>query len=381
MVRFILIVIAIFILFFWEGNSQENQELHFQENLESITSFFEKVGEDFQTLLKKFDIPWLEEPENQQGKEGQEQEGQEILLNPIHLIEEKNVPKTPNKEHQAFSVFQIALGDPKEKVEQLHGKAKRISMNEYGSMWHSYHQDYRHFFMVSYDEENRVNGIYTNSQIQSDYGFQIGSTKTDIEKIYGKSLKGIQKQKVLYIFPEERDFEVYFIDEAYVTFFFDKLNENKLTSLLIISEDLEREKQAYYAETSEELKIGFEWQLFDLTNAARVLHGLKPLTWDDQARESARKHSLDMAVNNYFSHTNLEGKSPFDRMKEEEIIFLFAGENLAYGQTSSIFAFEGLMNSQGHRDNILHPDYEYLGIGVAFNNKDQPYYTQNFFSK
>jgi uncharacterized protein YkwD len=56
-----------------------------------------------------------------------------------------------------------------------------------------------------------------------------------------------------------------------------------------------------------------------------------------------------------------------------------AGENLAYGQFSSIFAHEGLMNSLGHRENILRKDYEYLGVGVAFNDESQPYYTENFF--
>lgn len=88
-----------------------------------------------------------------------------------------------------------------------------------------------------------------------------------------------------------------------------------------------------------------------------------------------------MAVNQYFNHTNLEGQSPFDRMKEDDFSFHLAGENLAYGQYSSIFAHEGLMNSLGHRENILRKDYEYLGVGVAFNDKSQPYYTQNFYAK
>ena len=95
--------------------------------------------------------------------------------------------------------------------------------------------------------------------------------------------------------------------------------------------------------------------------------------------ETARKHSVDMAINDYFSHENLQGLSPFDRMKEDDIKFRRAGENLAYGQSSSIFAHEGLMNSKGHRDNILIKDYSHLGIGVAFNEKSQPYYTENFF--
>ena len=68
-----------------------------------------------------------------------------------------------------------------------------------------------------------------------------------------------------------------------------------------------------------------------------------------QSAGTARKHSLDMAENDYFSHENKQGKSPFDRMKDDGIRFRGAGENLAYGQSSSIFAHEGLMNSRPPR--------------------------------
>ncbi len=87
-----------------------------------------------------------------------------------------------------------------------------------------------------------------------------------------------------------------------------------------------------------------------------------------------------MAENQYFSHTNLKGQSPFDRMEEDNIEFTTAGENLAYGQISSIFAHGGLMNSLGHRENILQEHFRNLGVGVAFNNESQPYYTKKYFS-
>jgi uncharacterized protein YkwD len=87
-----------------------------------------------------------------------------------------------------------------------------------------------------------------------------------------------------------------------------------------------------------------------------------------------------MALNQYFNHTNLEGESPFDRLEEDQVSFQMAGENLAYGQFSSIFAHEGLMNSIGHRKNILQKDFEYLGVGVDFNQASQPYFTENFFA-
>ena len=69
------------------------------------------------------------------------------------------------------------------------------------------------------------------------------------------------------------------------------------------------------------------------------------------------------------------------RIEEDDLYYTMAGENLAYGQTSSIFAHEGLMNSLGHRENILQAKYEYLGVGVSFNGDNHPYYTENFYTK
>lgn len=118
-----------------------------------------------------------------------------------------------------------------------------------------------------------------------------------------------------------------------------------------------------------------------MTNAARVTHGLNFLTWNEVVKDTARKHSADMAKNNYFNHTNLRGESPFDRMKADNIRFSTAGENLATGQLSSIFAHEGLMNSLGHRENILQKDFRELGVGVDFSSDKRPYYTENFVTK
>ena len=72
------------------------------------------------------------------------------------------------------------------------------------------------------------------------------------------------------------------------------------------------------------------------------------------------------------------GESPFDRLKDDDIDFNAAGENLAYGQQNSIFAHEGLMNSLGHRKNILNTNFSTLGVGVDFNDKRQPYWTENY---
>ncbi|WP_199478363.1 CAP domain-containing protein [Peribacillus saganii] len=292
---------------------------------------------------------------------------------------EKPDLKAPIK--QTFSVYNIEIGDPRSKVEQQLGPPQRTSMNEYGIEWHAYHKNYQNFMMIAYNRNDNVTGLYTNQDlIASAKGLKLGSPRQTVLDQLGEPLSKIRKGLVYYQFEKQRDYDLFQQNDSYITVFYDKHQKNTVTSIQIVSEDLEQQKREFYTPANNAIKQGFEYQLFDLTNASRVQHGLPILIWNEHVKETAWNHSSDMANNNFFSHTNLEGQSPFDRMKADDIIFSVAGENLAYGQFSSIFAHEGLMNSLGHRENILNMDFEFLGVGVAFNSESHPYYTENFFS-
>jgi uncharacterized protein YkwD len=78
----------------------------------------------------------------------------------------------------------------------------------------------------------------------------------------------------------------------------------------------------------------------------------------------ARAYSADMFARGYFSHLDPDGKSPFDRMRAGDVEFGTAGENLALAPTLKL-AHQGLMNSPGHRANILKPEYRTVGIGIV----------------
>lgn len=106
-----------------------------------------------------------------------------------------------------------------------------------------------------------------------------------------------------------------------------------------------------------------EAEMLAMVNRERAAAGLPPLSADPELTEVARKHSADMFVRSYFSHNTPENKTPFDRMREANIRFLTAGENLALAPTLQI-AHTGLMNSPGHRANILRPQFGRLGIGI-----------------
>ncbi|KAB8139394.1 serine protease [Gracilibacillus oryzae] len=310
----------------------------------------------------------------------------QLLRGKVENSEEQNIPDVEKPElnapsSQTFSIYNIEIGDSKTEVENQLGSAQSSSLNEYGTEWFTYHENYHNFVMVAYDNNQQAAGIYTNQDLlSSTNGLKIGSDKNTVNTVLGEPVEGIRKGFTYYQTQNNEEYDTFLMDQNYVTIFYDLHENDTITAIQIISADLEDNKEAFFAVPSEQLKKGFEYQLFDLTNAARVVHGKSVLTWEETVKETARDHSEDMAVNGYFSHTNLEGQSPFDRLTADGIVYRMAGENLAAGQSSSIFAHEGLMNSLGHRKNILQNDYQSLAVGVAFGDDSRPYYTENFIT-
>lgn len=120
-----------------------------------------------------------------------------------------------------------------------------------------------------------------------------------------------------------------------------------------------------------------EQELFRLVNRERRERGLGELTWSDRLAEVGRAHSHDMWQRQFFAHVNPSGQTPFDRLDAVGIHYRAAGENLALAPTTPI-AHQGLMDSPGHRANILSPDYGQLGIGSVRNGLYGVMYTQLF---
>ena len=121
-----------------------------------------------------------------------------------------------------------------------------------------------------------------------------------------------------------------------------------------------------------------EQQVLALTNEERAKAGLKPLQLDDQLMASARAKSLDMAKNHYFSHTSPTYGSPFDQMKQYGVTYRAAAENIAKGQRSAKEVVQAWMDSPGHRQNILTPNFTHIGIGYA---QSSNVWTQQFIEK
>jgi uncharacterized protein YkwD len=132
-----------------------------------------------------------------------------------------------------------------------------------------------------------------------------------------------------------------------------------------------------YKTTDVKVDPDAEQKMLELVNLERTSRGLKPLVMDAKLQEVARAHSRDMFARGYFSHNNPDGLTPFDRMDKAGVKYTVAGENLALAPDVNI-AHNGLMNSPGHKANILTPEFRKVGMGVITGGKYGEMFSQEF---
>ncbi|NOD92661.1 hypothetical protein GS636_07690 [Ruegeria sp. HKCCD4884] len=135
-----------------------------------------------------------------------------------------------------------------------------------------------------------------------------------------------------------------------------------------------------------------EQEMLALINAERTSRGLTPLQLETQLNDSSEDHSSWMLDTDTFSHTGQGGSSATQRMQDAGFDLSGSwrtGENIAWqsergepGISDDVAQLhENLMNSPGHRANILNPDFEYIGIGIETGDMqgfDAVMVTQNF---
>ncbi len=119
------------------------------------------------------------------------------------------------------------------------------------------------------------------------------------------------------------------------------------------------------------------WDLAELTNEHREAMGLPALEWDTDLWRVARRHNEDMSDRAFFSHFNPDGEGPFDRLRGIYIMYYYAGENLAVGQTAPEVVLSNWLRSYEHRVNI--ESYFFTHQAVAFDSTNN-YWTHLFIN-
>lgn len=252
--------------------------------------------------------------------------------------------------------------------------------SEYDFVWNQIGKN-EQLELEGVNEKNEVVGFYSTIIGKELFDITIGeSDKEDVLRLYGKGIEAILKNNTPYILAKDDGHAIYLIEGKYVTFFFDQFQSDVVRSILWIEEEYEMKKEGFYGNYRVEARQeGFENLMVELMNQARVIFGVPPLKSAQQYRETARKHSMDMVKNHFFSHTGSDGKNALERMLADGMNFIHGGgENLAAGAYNTIYAHEALMNSKGHRENILFKQYTHAFTGVAFDGT-RPYWTINFF--
>jgi uncharacterized protein YkwD len=102
-----------------------------------------------------------------------------------------------------------------------------------------------------------------------------------------------------------------------------------------------------------------------LVNQERAARGLAALVRSPQLDAAARRHSDDMAIRNFFSHTGSDGSNAGSRIAGTGYLAIAYGENIAAGFRTAQDVVTAWMNSEGHRRNILDPMFKEIGVALV----------------
>ncbi len=303
--------------------------------------------------------------------ESQTQEPQELSSTTIIPIDpvtsEETASPSPEKEiPNSWEMLKvrdvtISIGDSEQAVRKKLGQPSRIDETEYTFKYYIYNNDYNRLLFIAIDQD-KVVGFYTDS---IDFNYNNISSGSSIQEVENALDSNFSLQAVLSKSTEQYSIKV----------LMDILQTNKVTAIFVLDTQVEKD------EYTEAVMKGVELMIYDLTNSARVRNQVAILSWSSSAAIASRKHSIDMATNGYFNHTNLQLKNPGERIKEQGIYYKTCGENIIAGYGTAILSNHGWYNSVSHRKNMLNPKFRYLGVGFTYQEDSdyKTYITQNFF--
>ncbi|WP_144509584.1 CAP domain-containing protein [Bacillus sp. FJAT-22090] len=267
----------------------------------------------------------------------------------------------------------LTIGNTESSVKSKLGTSQNSVLNEFGTTTSIYHKNYSNFYAISL-LNNKIASLYTKDKHYQVNGISITNTISQLESKLGKNYETTGNTYPIEVI-------TYQLPKYEANFFIDVHNDNKISAILLVDYQLINKNPNLYPKPSSTLEASYETLLFELVNAERKVQGVSVLQNSSKIAAVAKKHSADMGKNNYFNHDNLKGESPFDRLANGGVQFRNAGENIAMGYTNPYFAHEALMNSLGHRKNIVSTAYTQLGVGAHFAKWTYgsiPYYTENF---
>ena len=281
------------------------------------------------------------------------------------------------------------VNDSSERWLETYGEPTRKDQSSYGYEWWIYkiEDDY----IQAAVKDNEIVSIYSPSNKLNIYPLQIGQDVKEIESQV-TLLKEVEFDHLKFQL-NEKDFQqrpiISLSEEVFAQLYID-IYTNKLAGIRLMNKEvfeLLRPYELYYygelkepptrsAEEKNNIEKGIEEQIWDITNQIRVAHDKQKLEWDDVSHQTAKAHSKDMHELNYFSHFRPNGDGLKERLAEADAKYFSAGENIAANYVDGPDVVHGWLNSDGHREALLHDSYTHIGVGVY-----EKYFTQNFLQK
>ena len=173
-------------------------------------------------------------------------------------------------------------------------------------------------------------------------------------------------------------------DNAYIYAFSDYFDggDKSIYGMYAFSRECTKYSMMYrtYMTFTDEILRAAEQDVYEMTNAYRNYMGKALFKLENRTTTAARKHSEDMANNNYFQHNSLDGSKFSARLTAEGISWSGAGENICAGAGDAINMVIGWIGSSGHRKGML-TDFKYIGVGAAYSSSADYgiYCTQDFW--
>lgn len=285
-----------------------------------------------------------------------------------------------------YGIYNVHMGMKENDLLSTLGEPSYKLLSAYEYTWWVYEEDIDNFLMVGMEDGNVVN-IYSNSKNWKFDELQFGSDLDELNKRFELIDVVFEYKDANIIIKKEDAFNgeryLYKLDnDVFVEFYID-IHENNTLRSIRFSNSKDILNRAGYSITyswigdkprlildslnedvQEKVDIGNSKIMHLLIDSSRNSFGLNRLIWHQETADLALSHSIDMKENNFFDHHSPTTGSIKDRFDSNGINYSMIAENIAFGQGDSIDAHEGLMNSLGHRKNILRNDNTHLGTGT-----------------
>lgn len=273
--------------------------------------------------------------------------------------------KAENKTGAAQTLYvrnsSIKPGDSIDTLLNNYGEPGRIASTEYDFEYYIYNNLYTRLLLIAVRDDTII-GFYTDSEDFSYNGISCGAELETVNLALDKSYA-------------LSDVLTYKNGEYTLKLLMDSSGTGAVTGIYLFSDTINK------GEYTDKVKKDSELLVYDLTNSIRARHGLPLLSWSSSAANSSRKHSIDMAENDFFSHIGSDRTDPGSRLNAAGISYGAIGENIIAGYESTILSSHAWFNSPEHRKNILDKRFSNIGIGFEYrqNSTYKTYITQDFY--